>query len=102
MPESSFGLGGRLVRDNEDDSLFWVDIEGKQFMFQLSLCGPLTAENVDVDDGIRLARNETGGETIDEVGDAARFEDGKVTFERFSAEPDLLEREDLVIRWGVT
>lgn len=107
--ESSFGLGGRLVPDAEDDSIFWVDIEGKQFMFQLSLCGPLSASIADADgDGVGAGGRKDvpsdGTEIgeVDEVGDAAKFEDGKITFERFASNASLLDRDDLVIRWGVT
>ena len=59
---------------------FWVDMEGKQFMFELSLCGHLDGK--------------------DEVGDAQFFEDAKVSYRRFLEDEGMVESENLVMRWN--
>jgi phosphatidate phosphatase LPIN len=96
---AAFGLGGRLFPNAGDDSVIWVDIEGKQFTFQLSLCGPLVY-HAEGDQGEEAGRARAG--MLDEVDQASRFEDAKVNFARFAADPSLLHREDLVIKWGTT
>lgn len=80
-----FGAGGRLLPSPDDETHFWVDIEGKQFSFELSLCGPgaLTEER-------------------DEIGDIIVFNDAKVSFESFVEDSDMLDSENLVIKWGET
>jgi hypothetical protein len=65
--------------------VFWVDIDGKQFSFELSLCGAAALS-----------------EGRDEVSDAARFEEGKVSFEKFVDDVGMLESENLVIKWSDT
>ena len=59
---------------------FWVDMEGKQFMFELSLCGHL--------------------EGRDEVGDAQSFEDAQVSYKRFLEDESMVGSENLVMRWN--
>ena len=92
---TAFGLGGRLLPHTGDDCVFWVDIEGKQFTFQLSLCGPLVHSGAEED-------QEDGESAWDEVDQASRFENAKVDFPRLTADDSLLDREDLVMKWGTT
>ena len=99
---SGFGFGGRLFPRAEDDTVFWVDIEGKHFMFQLSLCGPrpdCAATEQDQEVG---GKSGAGDGMLDAVNAASRFEDAKVNFARFTTDASLLDREDLVIKWGST
>lgn len=93
-----FGFGGRLFPSAEDDRDFWVDIEGKHFTFQLSLCGPLVNSAVAEDQATGEPRGEA--RVLDEVDKASRFEDAKVNLTRFITDTSLLDREDLVIKWG--
>lgn len=83
LPDPGFGAGGRLLPSPDDDTLFWVDIEGKQFSFELSLCGPGALS-----------------EERDEIGDMSLFAEGKVSFEAFVEDADMLDSENLVIKWG--
>lgn len=92
--ETTFGAGGRLLPSSEDESLFWVEIEGKSFMFQLSLCGGAKLEEVGRRKSLELA---------DEVlGDVDQFEENKISFVRFVDDGSLLTDERLVIKWGTT
>lgn len=74
-----FGAGGRLFPDDEDEHRFWVDMEGKRFLFELSLCG--------------------NPEGKDEIGDAQRFDDARVPYRRFLDDVSMIDSENLVIRW---
>ncbi|KAF8338980.1 Lipin/Ned1/Smp2-domain-containing protein [Cantharellus anzutake] len=88
-----FGAGGKLYPGSSTSSTaadiglntdktttFWVDIDSKQFVFELSLCGHLDRK--------------------DEVGDAQRFEDAKVSYKRFLEDESMVESENLVMRWN--
>ena len=97
---SGFGFGGRLFLRAEDDTVFWVDIEGKHFMFQLSLCGPLPDCAATEQDQEVGGKSGAGDGMFDAVNKASRFGDAKVNFARFTTDPSLLDREDLVIKWG--
>ncbi|KAG8926177.1 hypothetical protein FRC01_009244, partial [Tulasnella sp. 417] len=78
---SSFGQGGHLFPDDMERDLFWVNMEGKKFSFQLSLC--------DNDEGHRRR--------FDDLESARWFEDEKVEYARLLADPDVAANEQLVM-----
>ncbi|KAG8973032.1 hypothetical protein FRC05_009147, partial [Tulasnella sp. 425] len=81
---SAFGQGGQLFPDRTERDMFWVNMEGKKFSFQLSLC--------DNDEGRRRR--------FDDLESARWFYDEKVEYARLLADPDVAGSEQLVMKWG--
>ncbi|KAG8930170.1 hypothetical protein FRC01_003177 [Tulasnella sp. 417] len=80
----SFGQGGHLFPDDTEGYLFWVNMGGKTFSFQPSLCNN--------DEGHRRR--------FDDLESARWFEDEKVEYARLLADPDVAASEQLVMKWG--
>lgn len=101
--DTTFGAGGRLLPSSEDESVFWVDIEGKSFMFQLSLCGVAKSEQGNGNGNGGATGKRKSLELADEVlGDVDQFEENKISFVRFVDDASILTDERLVIKWGST
>ncbi|KLO19940.1 LNS2-domain-containing protein [Schizopora paradoxa] len=75
-----FGEGGELTADERNSKRFFVTLGGRTYEFELSICEGLT-----------------DGE--DEIADAKRFKEGKVSFRRFMKYPAIVHDENLVVKW---
>ena len=93
--ENVFGSGGLLTVDRRDPTRFRVFIEGKTAEFELSLIPRREFEDRD-------ARSDSCGflDREDEVEDARIFEEGKVDFQRFLDDGNILNDQSLVLRWA--
>lgn len=79
---SSFGQGGELAQDEEDENKFLLHLGDRTYEFELSLCGDLM----------------TGG--VDELQDAQTFTQHQVSFKRFMKSSEAVRSEKLVMRWN--
>ena len=90
--ELTFGKGGRLAIDRRDPTRFRVSIERRVVDFELSIVpGAGSREG-------RHGKGPLGGE--DEVADMQRFEQGKIDFERFINDDEVIQDQDLVLKWA--
>ncbi|KAG8965036.1 hypothetical protein FRC00_012935, partial [Tulasnella sp. 408] len=78
----SFGKGGQLFPDNTKRDLVWMNMEGKKFSFQASLC--------DIEEG-RKRR-------FDHLESARWFDGEKLEYARMLADPDVTASEKLVMK----
>lgn len=111
--EGQYGSGGRLSNDPSDPTVFILRITQQRIEFELSIMyseeDPSSTAS-DLEDGGRGRRNREGSSGgvlaavdltgIDEMERARRFDEGKVTFERFISEENLVNDPRLVIRWA--
>lgn len=90
--EPTFGKGGRLAIDRRDPTRFRVSIERRVVDFELSIVPGVASREE------RNKKGPLGGE--DEVVDVQRFEQGKIDFERFINDDEVIQDQDLVLKWA--
>ncbi|CCM00174.1 uncharacterized protein FIBRA_02202 [Fibroporia radiculosa] len=90
--ETRYGAGGLLAVDRVDPTRFRVSIERKVVEFELSIVSNAGWTR------IGGGRGPLGGE--DEVVDADRFDKGKLDFQQFLNDEQVVRDEDLVLRWA--
>ncbi|KAF8076685.1 nuclear elongation and deformation protein 1 [Lyophyllum atratum] len=112
----AFGQGGQLKASNKDPTRFILYIEGRKLPFELSVVPPTEGtaeplsepeEGADTEAGTRGRRNRFGKpgglkafSGRDEVEAARLFDQGKVEYQRFMEDDDLVNDPGLVIRWA--
>ncbi|EKM59320.1 uncharacterized protein PHACADRAFT_191669 [Phanerochaete carnosa HHB-10118-sp] len=89
--EAKYGSGGMLTVDRRDPTRFRVFIEGHSIEFQLSL----VPDRARASGRSRSHSGTLGGK--DSVEDALLFEKGKVDFETFLRNEDIVRSENLVL-----
>lgn len=90
--ELTFGKGGRLAIDRRDPTRFRVSIERRVVDFELSIVPGVSNREE------RSGKGSLGGE--DEVVDMQRFEQGKIDFEKFINDDEVIQDLDLVLKWA--
>jgi hypothetical protein len=80
-----FGHGGKLIASRGDPTKLAVRLERRTIPFELSICDEHSG-------GLFDSRDEIEVERV--------FEAGKINFQRFLEDPDVVSSEKLVIRWA--
>lgn len=93
--KSSYGSGGILTADRRDPTRFRVFIEGRAAEFELSLVPQLGELDKDK---MKTRPGTLGGKN--EVEDAFLFDTGKVEFTKFLQDDQIVNADNLVLRWA--
>lgn len=95
-PPDVFGSGGRLFADHRDPKRFKVLIEGRTVDFELGIVE--VAEREEHTKRGDRSSGPLGG--VDEVEDAKRFEQGRISFAHFMADETLVKDRNLILKWA--
>lgn len=111
VDEASFANGGILRPSKHDPSRFALQIEGRRIMFELSIVSTsgrqsdgALSDQEDTRLGWRSRHGKVGGFVIsdgrDEVEAARLFALGKIDYNTFLDDDNVVENPGLVIRWA--
>ncbi|PFH51330.1 hypothetical protein AMATHDRAFT_59413 [Amanita thiersii Skay4041] len=92
---AALGVGGQIRVNESDPTQFIYDIEGKEFVFELSLINECVTKNAVGDKNQRHPFHE-----LDGIEAARLFNQGKITFHTFLDDATISEDSRLIMHWS--